>query len=129
MKVLVQGGDVTDLEGRHHRNEDLTTEPQAPRSYAYCSDTAYTESVIPYIQNCDLLYHETTFMHNMAGIAREKMHSTTVEAATLAKKAGVRKLLIGHFSARYDDLQQLLDEARQIFPETILAEDGAVIRI
>ncbi|MCX6243278.1 MAG: ribonuclease Z [Bacteroidetes bacterium] len=129
MKNLVQGDDVMDQEGRFHRNEELTTDPPAPRSYAYCSDTAYTESIIPYIQNCDLLYHESTFMQNMAGIAREKMHSTTVEAATLAKKAGVKKLLIGHFSARYDDLQPLLYEATHIFPETFLAEDGAVIRI
>ena len=100
-----------------------------PRSYAYCSDTAYTESIIPYIGGCDLLYHETTFMHEMAVIAREKFHSTTIEAASVAMKANVKKLLIGHFSARYEDLQPLLDETRTIFRETYLAKDGEIIQI
>ena len=99
------------------------------RSYAYCSDTAYSESIIPFIRNCHLLYHETTFMHNMAKNAKEKLHSTTIEAATIAKLAGVRKLMIGHFSARYDDLQPLLEETRTVFPDTILAEDGSIIQI
>ena len=99
------------------------------RSYAYCSDTAYSESIITYIQNCHLLYHEATFMQNMAKNAMEKMHSTTIEAATIARKANVKRLLIGHFSARYDDLQPLLEEAKTIFSETILAEDGITIQI
>jgi ribonuclease Z len=102
---------------------------EGPRSYAYCSDTAYSESLVPIIQGCDLLYHETTFMQNMAKNAREKMHSTTIEAATIAKKSKVKKLMIGHFSARYDDLQPLLEEAKSVFPETILAEDGMSIPI
>ncbi len=96
----------------------------ARRSYAYCSDTAYTEGIIQYVQEVDLLYHEATFMKDMAKAAAEKLHSTTVEAATLALKSRVKKLLIGHFSARYDDLQPLLEEAREIFPATYLAEDG-----
>jgi ribonuclease Z len=129
MKNLKNGDDYMDDDGRIYRNEELTLDPPAPRSYVYCSDTAYTETVIPWIQQCDLLYHEATFMNDMAGIAKEKWHSTTIEAANLAKKAGVKKLLIGHFSARYDELQLLLEEARSIFPETILAEDGVVIRI
>jgi ribonuclease Z len=99
------------------------------RSYAYCSDTAYTESIIPYINGVDLLYHEATFMDKMAKSAADKMHSTTVEAATLALKAGVRRLMIGHYSARYDDLAPLLAEAQAIFPETILAEDGKIVMI
>jgi ribonuclease Z len=102
---------------------------ESPRSYAYCSDTAYSESLVPIIQGCDLLYHETTFMQNMAKNAREKMHSTTIEAATIAKKAMVKKLMIGHFSARYDDLQPLLEEAKNVFQQTILAEDGMTIQI
>ncbi len=100
-----------------------------PRSYAYCSDTAYTESIIPYIGGCDLLYHETTFMHGMAVVAQEKFHSTTIEAAAVALKAKVKKLVIGHFSARYEDLQPLLDEARTVFQETYLAEDGEIFQI
>jgi len=99
------------------------------RSYAYCSDTAYTESIIPYVKETSLLYHEATFMDKMAKAAAEKMHSTTVEAATLAMKAGVRQLMIGHYSARYDDLAPLLEEAQAIFPQTILAEDGKTIPI
>jgi ribonuclease Z len=95
------------------------------RSYAYCTDTAYDESVIPYITRVGLLYHEATFMQPMAKAAAEKMHSTAREAATIASKAGVKKLLIGHYSARYDDLLPLLDEARSVFPETCLAEDGS----
>jgi len=100
-----------------------------PRSYAYCSDTAYTEEIIPYIKGVDLLYHEATFLHEMAVTAREKFHSTAFEAATIAAKAGVKKLLIGHFSARYDDLKPLLDEASSVFPETILAAEGDTIDI
>ncbi|MCX6286421.1 MAG: ribonuclease Z [Bacteroidetes bacterium] len=100
-----------------------------PRSYAYCTDTAYSEDIIPYIHGVDLLYHEATFLHEMAATAREKLHSTAYEAATIAAKAQVKKLLIGHFSARYDDLQPLLDEARSVFPETILATDGDKIDV
>lgn len=99
------------------------------RSYAYCSDTAYTESIIPYIQGCHLLYHETTFMQDMAKNAQDKMHSTTIEAATIAKKADVKRLLIGHYSARYDELHPLLEEAQTQFPNSILAEDGKTIHI
>ena len=96
----------------------------SPRSYAYCSDTAYSEDIIPFIQGTGLLYHEATFLHEMAATAREKFHSTALEAGTIALKAGVKKLLIGHFSARYDDVQPLLEEARSVFPETVLAKDG-----
>ena len=101
----------------------------AKRSYAYCSDTAYSEKIIPYVQKVDLLYHEATFMQDKAKAAAEKFHSTTVEAATIALKSRVKKLLIGHYSARYEELQPLLDEAREIFPETYLAEDGKTFTI
>ncbi|NQV03305.1 MAG: ribonuclease Z [Bacteroidia bacterium] len=101
----------------------------ARRSYVYCSDTAYDERIIPFISGVDLLYHEATFMQNKARVATDKLHSTTVEAATIAKKSRVKKLLIGHFSARYDDLLPVLTEAQQVFPETILAEDGITIHL
>jgi ribonuclease Z len=100
-----------------------------PRSYAYCSDTVFTETILPYIRGVDLLYHEATFLHDMAAVAHVKMHSTAFEAATIASKAGVKRLLIGHFSARYDDLEPLLAEAKSVFPETLLASDGDVIEI
>jgi len=99
------------------------------RSYAYCSDTAYDERIIPFVSGVDLLYHETTFMQDKAAAAADKMHSTTIEAATIAKKSRVKKLLIGHFSARYDDLLPLLEETRKVFPDAYLAEDGATIHL
>lgn len=102
---------------------------EAKRSYAYCSDTAYNEQIIPIVSGVDLLYHETTFMQDKAVSAAEKMHSTTLEAATIAQKAQVGRLLIGHYSARYDDLLPLLEEAQTIFPATLLAEDGITIHI
>ncbi len=110
---------------QHHS----TMRVRQPRSYAYCSDTACSEDIIPFIHGVDLLYHEATFLNDMAAVAREKMHSTALEAAGIAAKAEVKKLMIGHFSARYDDLQPLLDEARSVFPETILATDGDRIDI
>ena len=129
MQKIKQGNDFIDTDGTTYKNDDLTTEPPKPRSFAYCADTIYSDSIVTYIQNCDLLYHEATFMHKMAGAAREKWHSTTLQAADIAKKGHVKKLVIGHFSARYDDLQPLLEEARTVFPETYLAEDGVVFRI
>lgn len=99
------------------------------RSYAYCSDTAYSEQIVQYIQEVGLLYHEATFMENLATAAAEKFHSTAMEAARIAQKAGVKKLMIGHFSARYDDIGPLLGEARSIFPETFAAEEGIQINI
>ncbi len=129
IRKIKKGEDFTDEHGVIYRNEKLTIDPPSPRSYSYCSDTAYTETIIPYISGCDLLYHEATFMQQMQGNACEKMHSTTLEAATIALKAKVKKLIIGHFSARYEDLQPLLAEARTIFQETYLAEDGIVFKI
>jgi len=100
-----------------------------PRSYAYCSDTGYSEDIIPFIRNSGLLYHEATFLQDLAAVAAEKLHSTAMEAATIALKAHVRKLLIGHFSARYEDTGQLLAEARSVFPETYAAEEGVILNI
>jgi len=99
------------------------------RSYAYCSDTAYSEEIIPYIQGVTLLYHEATFMQGMAAIAAEKLHSTAKEAGTIANKAKVGKLLLGHFSARYEDLNPLLEEAKSIFPSTYIPEEGMNISV
>jgi ribonuclease Z len=129
LKNIKNGADYTDDRGILHPNDTMTLDPPQPRSYAYCADTAYTESIIPYICGCDLLYHEATFMKDMSKTAKDKFHSTTIEAAEIARKAKVKKLLIGHFSARYDDLQPLLDEAKTVFPETFLAQDGAVLQV
>ena len=129
MQKIKRGEDFIDEEGKLHYNETLTVDSPKPRSFAYCADTIYSETIIPFIQNCDLLFHETTFMQNMASAAKEKWHSTTIDAARIAEKGHVKKLVIGHFSARYDDLQPLLEEARKVFPETYLAEDGSKFHI
>ena len=129
LSKLKMGENYADPSGKVYRNEELTSDPLPQKSFAYCSDTLYDEKIIPYIHDCDLLYHEATFMQDMLQSAKDKMHSTAMEAALTAKKANVKKLLIGHFSARYDDLQPLLDEARSVFPGTILAEDGMSINI
>jgi ribonuclease Z len=126
---IKRGEAYTDSSGRFFNNEDLTLDPPEPKSYVYCSDTRYDEKIIPYIQGCDLLYHEATFMQDKQQSAIDKMHSTAMEAALIAKKANVKKLLIGHFSARYDDLQPLLNEALSVFANTIIAEDGLSISI
>jgi len=97
------------------------------RSFAYCSDTAYDESIIPYIHGVHLLYHEATFMESLTSTASEKLHSTAMEAARIADKASVKRLVIGHFSARYDDLTPLLAEARSVFAETYLPVEGIPI--
>jgi ribonuclease Z len=129
LRNIKKGADYKDENGIVHPNEELTVDPQEPRSYAYCTDTSYTESILPFIHGSDLLYHEATFMHEMARVAHEKSHSTTIEAATIAAKAKARKLLIGHFSARYEDLQPLLTEARTVFQNTFLASDGENFQI
>jgi ribonuclease Z len=100
-----------------------------PRSYAYCSDTGYTEQILPFISQVSLLYHEATFMQSLAHAAADKLHSTAAEAATIASKARVGKLILGHFSARYDDLEPLLQEARSIFPDTSLVVEGEVLSL
>lgn len=107
-----------------YRNEELTTAGKKSRSYAYCSDTSYYEELIPLINNVDLLYHEATFAESDQVRAHETKHSTAQEAAQIAKKANVKKLLLGHFSARYKNLSILEEEAKVIFPQTSLATEG-----
>jgi ribonuclease Z len=126
---IKDGADFIDTGGTIIKNIELTNDPDPIRSYAYCSDTAYFEDIIPLIKGADLLYHETTFMDDRAQAATDKFHSTTIEAATIAKKAGVKKLIIGHFSNRYDNPEILQNEARTIFPNTETATDGKVFEI
>ncbi len=122
---LKKGDDVSDEQGNiRYKNSDLTFSPRKSRSYAYCSDTAFHEPILKVINNVDLLYHEATFTEDDVDKAEETKHSTAKQAATLAKQAGVGKLLIGHFSARYKDLTPLLDEAKSIFPNVELALEG-----
>lgn len=127
--LLKRGIDFIDEDGKSHSAQDLTTDPDVPRSYAYCSDTVADASYDIHIEGVDTLYHESTFMHDMVARAKETFHTTSLEAAELAKKMNVQKLLIGHFSARYRDLSPLLMEARTVFPETYLANEGETFMI
>ena len=119
--LLKRGIDYTDTQGNVHLAADLTSDPDKPRSYAYCSDTICSWTYLDQIQGVDTLYHEATFMHDMLQRAEETYHTTALQAAEVALKAGVQQLLIGHFSARYRDLMPLLEESRSVFTNTQLA--------
>lgn len=122
---LKNGHDVLDDNGNVlYKNDTITLDPRHSRSYAYCSDTGFNESIIPIIKNIDLLYHEATFSQDDESKALETLHSTAHHAALIAEKASVKKLLIGHFSARYKELDSLLIEARVTFTNTFLAQEG-----
>lgn len=129
LQQIREGEGYTDEGGNFYTHEELTLKAGKPRTYAYCSDTAFDTSLIPYFQNLDLLYHEATFAENKAQNAQEKMHSTAKQAAEIACRAGVKALLIGHYSARYESSKELLDEARSIFPQSYAAEDGLSVCI
>ncbi|MBS1501589.1 MAG: ribonuclease Z [Bacteroidetes bacterium] len=122
--AIKKGADYMAPDGQVHLNKDITTDPGEPKAYAYCSDTLYNENYLPYIENCDMLYHEATFMQNMADRAVITHHTTALQAGEIALKVGAKKLLIGHFSARYKTLDELLAETRSVFPETDLAIEG-----
>lgn len=116
------GEDIFDDEGGLiATNDQVAYIPYTPRSYAYCSDTLYSAKVARLVSGVDLLYHEATFMNADKGLARETGHSTTGQAAKVAKMAGAGRLLIGHFSSRYKDDNSILQEAVEVFPETELA--------
>ncbi len=121
---IKRGEDYIDEKGNIHKNKDLTLDPEPSASFAYCSDTSYFEEIIPHIKDVDLLYHEATFLEDKKDLANEVLHSTAKEAAEIAKKAGARKLLLGHFSPRHTDVEAFLVEAGEVFSETYLAEDG-----
>ncbi|MBR5972256.1 MAG: ribonuclease Z [Paludibacteraceae bacterium] len=124
--AIKNGADFITDEGIVVPNAHLTTPPSPSISYAYCSDTVYDEKIIPYIEGVTLLYHEATFLHEHLSKAKATMHTTALQAATIAAKANVNRLLIGHFSARYIDTSPLLKEAQSVFPNTSLVEDGAI---
>jgi len=121
---IKNGNDFVDMKGNVIKNSELTIDPPAPHSYAYCSDTLYHEAILPQIKNVDLLYHEATFANESINRANTTFHSTAEQAATIAKKAAVKKLLLGHFSAKYENLELLLNEAKTIFPDSEIAVEG-----
>lgn len=126
---IKEGKDWMSPDGSLIKNNALTSDPVAPKSYAYCSDTAYFDQIIPFVATADLLYHEATYTHDLLEQANLSGHSTAIQAAEIAKNAGVKKLLIGHFSSRYADPQCLLNEAKTIFPNSELAIDGQVYSV
>ena len=121
--AIKAGGDFRLADGRVVPHDELTTPPVGPRSYAYCSDTVSFPELSDYVRGVDLLYHESTFLHDMATEAREKGHSTAREAAIAARAAGAGRLILGHYSSRYADLTAFEEEARRVFPDSHAARD------
>jgi len=122
--LLKRGLDLDLPDGRLLLNADYTIDSDQPRSYGYCSDTLMDEGYFESIRNCDTLYHEATFLHEMLDRANHTHHTTALQAAQVAQATGAGKLLIGHFSSRYKALLPLLEEARSVFEETELALEG-----
>ena len=126
---IKSGASWTTEDGTFIPNEKLTTPAEPPRSYTYCSDTAFKPDIIPYIKDTDLLFHEATYSHSMEFRANQTQHSTSTHAAQIAREANAKKLCIGHFSARIQNEDELLNEARAVFQDTILANEGLVINV
>ncbi len=124
---IKQGFDVKNENGQLISNSELSLDPDTPKSYAYCSDTAYEPKIIPQIKNSTLLYHEATFLDEHQELAEKTKHSTAKEAAQIAKDAEAVTLLLGHYSGRYDDYELFRKEAQQVFSNVELAEDGKSI--
>lgn len=121
---LKRGVDCVDMDGTVYKASELTKPAPVSRSYAYCSDTRAFESYMSSIQNVDLLYHETTFMDDMKSRAIETCHTTCLEAGQVAQQVGAKKLLMGHYSARYRELAPLLEEAKLEFFNSELSYEG-----
>lgn len=121
---IKNGKDIELEDGTIIPNSKLTFDPIPPKSYAFCSDTVYDESIIPIIQNTDILYHESTFLETEAHLSEKTMHTTAKQAATIALKANVKRLIMGHYSTRYASIELFKEEAETIFPNVLLADDG-----
>ena len=118
------GGNIILEDGREIKNEVLTFNPDKEKSYAFCSDTVFDESIIPIINFVDVLYHETTFLETENHLALKTMHSTAKQAALIAKKSNVGVLVMGHYSTRYGNISLFKEEAKSIFESILLADDG-----
>lgn len=121
---LQEGDDYLDEKGERIPNALVTGEPPPAKRYAFCADTRYDEKLLSYIQGCDLIYHETTYLNDQAEKAVNRYHSTSVQAAALAARAGAGRLLIGHFSSQYESTAQFLQECLPVFPCTELSREG-----
>ena len=125
-RKLKQGFDVKNETGDLIKNSLVTTAPNKAKSYAFCSDTAYKEDIVPIIKNVDVLYHESTFLEKHGKLAEPTKHSTAKQAASIAKQANAGMLILGHYSTRYDNLNDFKTEAKTVFKQVRLAEDGKV---
>jgi ribonuclease Z len=126
---LKLGLDYISDSGREIENEILTFDTPSLRSFAYISDTIFDPGIVPYIQGVSLLYHESTFMHDRLARAEETFHTTAKQAGMIAAEAGVEQLMLGHYSARYDDLLPLLEEAKEQHENTILGQEGLKLEL
>lgn len=127
--ALKKGKDYIAGDGTVYKNDTLTIDSEQPKAYAYCSDTIFNPQYFQQIDNVNLLYHEATFLNNMLDRAKETYHTTALQAAEIAAQTKAKKLLIGHFSARYKNLDELLEEAKSVFPATELAIEGRTFTI
>ena len=123
---IKSGSDMTLDDGRVIPNKTLTFDPYPPKSYAFCSDTMYDESIVSLIRDVDVLYHESTFLDSEEHLCEKTMHSTAKQAATIALKANAKQLVLGHFSTRYGSIEPFKEEAETIFNSVELADDGKV---
>ncbi len=126
---LTRGEDYTKKDGTLVKNEAVTKAAEPGKRYAFCADTKYDETLLPHIDGFDMIYHETTYLDNLRDRAELRFHSTTKQAATIALKAGVKKLLIGHFSSKYDTLEEFEAEAKEVFPDAELALEGVCYEV
>lgn len=129
IQEIKRGADYVTPEGEVIPNNRLTRPAELPKRYAYCSDTAFHPEIVPIIQKVDLLYHEATFANCDLPRAQETFHSTAQQAAEIAKRAEAKRLVIGHYSARYEELSALKKEADEIFPGTILAKEKMTLKV
>ncbi|WP_299779536.1 ribonuclease Z [uncultured Formosa sp.] len=128
-RKLKQGANIINEDGNLVKNETVTKAPSKPKSYAFCSDTVYTESIVPIIKNVDLLYHESTFLEKHEKNAFPTKHCTAKQAASIAKQANAKQLVLGHFSTRYDDLDEFKTEAQEVFEPVDIAAAGKVFKV
>jgi ribonuclease Z len=128
-KKLEDGLDYTTKDDQLIKNDAVTIPAPKGKSYAFCADTKYDESIIPHILEADMIYHETTYLDNLQESADKRFHSTTKQAALIAKKARTKKLLVGHFSSKYDRLEEFEKEAREVFENTEIALEGVTYRV
>lgn len=127
--MLKEGHDYLSPQGIHIPNGEVTREPASPRSYAFCADTRYEPSLCRHVEGVNLLYHESTYLKDQEDKAFDRYHSTAAQAAAIAGQAGVKQLLLGHFSSKYEDLDPFREEARKVFSPSDLAIEGTTYLI